>query len=91
MVKSWEDKYTGPNKKVNEIKMYVSEMRWDLHDNHSHKTDMAFVDENENEEWKKKPGGQDTMKNFQGSFTGQGHRQPCKKLNSYIVKKATHL
>ena len=29
--------------KVKEMVVYVSEMKWDLHDNHSHQNDMAFV------------------------------------------------
>ena len=40
--------------------MYVSEIKWDLHDNHSHQNDMAFVDEDKNKEGQK-PGGRDTM------------------------------
>ena len=33
--------------KVNEMVIYVSEMKWDLHDNHSHQDDMDFVDMSE--------------------------------------------
>ena len=44
--------------KVNKMVMYVSEMKWDLHDNHNHKIDMAFADEDESEE-RQKPVGQE--------------------------------
>ena len=30
------------------MRRYVKEMKWDLHDNHSHQNDMAFVDLDEN-------------------------------------------
>ena len=68
--------------KVNEMVMYVSEMKWNLHDNFSHQNDAIFV--RKWEERNQEAGTQcpTFMKSLQGVFYLTGHRQP--NIQNYI-------